>query len=109
MLVTVGETLVLLAASDPGPLRHARALQVGVGGAESNVAIGVRRLGAEAVWIGRVGCDELGELVLRTLRAERVDVSHAIAEPDVATSLMLRERRTAAATRITYYRRDGPG
>ncbi len=108
-LLTVGETLVLLAACEPGPLRHAHALRVGIGGAESNVAIGVRRLGGEAAWIGRVGADELGELVLRTLRAEQVDVSHAVVDEEAATSLMLKEQRTATTSRVTYYRRQGPG
>ncbi|MGX6449292.1 sugar kinase [Patulibacter sp. S7RM1-6] len=108
-LVTLGETLVLLSAPEVGPLRHAHELRLGVGGSESNVAIGVRRLGVPAAWIGRVGDDELGEVVLRTLRAEGVDVRHAVVDPEVPTSLMLKERRTAATARVTYYRRDGPG
>lgn len=108
-LVTMGETMALLAASEPGPLRHAHELRVGVGGAESNVAIGVRRLGCDAAWIGRVGDDELGELVLRTLRAEGVDVSEARVDPGASTSLMIKERRTATTARVTYYRDQGPG
>jgi 2-dehydro-3-deoxygluconokinase len=109
MLVTIGETLALLACAEPGPMRHAHALRLGVGGAESNVAIGVRRLGVPAEWIGRVGDDELGALVLRTLRAEGVGVDHAVVDPQVATSLMLKERRTAHTARVTYYRAHGPG
>jgi len=58
-LVTVGETMVLLHAPEVGPLRHAHTLAVGVAGSESNVAIGVQRLGVAAAWIGRVGDDEL--------------------------------------------------
>lgn len=108
-LITLGETLVLLSAREVGPLRHAHGLRLGIGGAESNVAIGVRRLGVPATWIGRVGDDELGLLVLRTLRAEGVDVRHAIRDPRVPTSLMFKERRTAATSRVTYYRTDGPG
>lgn len=108
-VLTIGETLALLAAREAGPLRHAHELRVGVGGAESNVAIGVRRLGFEAAWIGRVGDDELGELVLRTLRAEGVDVSGAITDAAAATSLMIKERRTSTTSRVTYYRDGGPG
>ncbi|HEU4657113.1 MAG TPA: sugar kinase [Capillimicrobium sp.] len=109
LLLTMGETLALLTAVETGPLRHAHDLRVGVGGAESNVAIGVRRLGGRAAWIGRVGDDELGELVLRTLRAEGVDVSGARVDARAATSLMLKEQRTATTARVTYYRDGGPG
>lgn len=108
-LLTLGETLVLLASTEPGPLRHAHELRVRIGGAESNVAIGARRLGVPAAWIGRVGADELGELVLRTLRAESIDVSAAIVDPGSATSLMFKEQRTATTSRVTYYRQQGPG
>ncbi|MEV8015398.1 PfkB family carbohydrate kinase [Streptomyces sp. NPDC086554] len=41
------------------------------------MAIGLTRLGHTAAWAGAVGDDEAGELVLRTLRAEGVDVSGA--------------------------------
>jgi sugar/nucleoside kinase (ribokinase family) len=44
----------------------------GIGGSESSVAIGVRRLGHPATWIGRLGDDPPGHLIARELRAERV-------------------------------------
>jgi 2-dehydro-3-deoxygluconokinase len=79
----------------------------GMGGSESNVAIGVRRLGHEATWIGRVGADPPGELILRELRAEQV---HAIAVTDPSpTGLMMRWRPSGAHGRVTYYRRDSAG
>ncbi len=70
-LVTVGETLVALTPPAVGPLRLATSLGVSIAGAEANVAIAVRRLGAEASWIGRVGADELGELILTRLGGGR--------------------------------------
>ncbi len=108
-LVTLGETMVLLSAPGVGRLRHVRTLDVGVGGAETNVAIGVARLGLPAAWIGRVGDDELGELVVAAVRGAGVDVSAVVRDPEVATSLMVKERRTAGVTRVHYYRRHGPG
>ncbi|WP_084964018.1 sugar kinase [Thermoactinospora rubra] len=108
-LVTIGETMALLTTPAVGRLRHAPSLTLSVGGAESNVAIGVRRLGCPAAWIGRVGADELGELVVSRLRAEGVDVSGVVTDPGVPTSLMVKERRTADITRVTYYRAGGPG
>jgi 2-dehydro-3-deoxygluconokinase len=108
-LLAVGETMALLTAAEVGRLRHASSLTLGVAGAESNVAIGAQRLGCPAAWVGRVGDDELGELVVSRIRAEGVDVGGVVRDPGAPTSLMLKERRTAAMVRVTYYRRHGPG
>ena len=80
-----------------------------VGGAESNVAIGVRRLGGTATWIGRVGDDELGDLVLAQLRGEGVDVSHAMRDPGAPTGVMVKSPRTESVGRVAYYRRGSAG
>ena len=108
-LLAVGETMVLLTTAEVGRLRHASSLLLGVAGAESNVAIGARRLGCPAAWVGRVGDDELGELVVSRIRAEGVDVAGVVRDPGAPTSLMLKERRTAEMVRVRYYRRNGPG
>ena len=98
----------MLTAAEVGRLRHA-SRSPGVAGAESNVAIGARRLGCPAAWVGRVGEDELGELVVSRIRAEGVDVGGVVRDPGAPTSLMLKERRTADMVRVLYYRRNGPG
>jgi 2-dehydro-3-deoxygluconokinase len=108
-LLAVGETMALLVTPELGRLRHAGSLALGVAGAESNVAIGARRLGCPAAWVGRVGDDELGALVVSRIRAEGVDVGGVVRDPGAPTSLMLKERRTAAMVRVLYYRRHGPG
>jgi 2-dehydro-3-deoxygluconokinase len=106
-LVTLGETMGLVVQSQPGSLRNGEAMAFALGGSESNVAIGVRRLGQPATWIGRVGDDPPGHLILRELRAERV---RAITVTDPApTGLMIRWRPTGHHARVTYYRRDSAG
>lgn len=107
-LVTLGETMVLLTQTEVGRLRHATSLKVGIGGAESNVAIGAARLGASSTWIGRVGADELGDLVVSRIRGEGVRV-YAAHDANVPTALMIKEHRTASLTRVHYYRAGGPG
>ncbi len=108
-LVTFGETMGLVSSLDIGPLRHASRLGLGVAGSESNVAIGVRRLGRPAAWMGRVGDDELGRLVLARLRGEDVDVGAATVDPEAPTGLMLKAARTAGTVRVTYYRAGSAG
>jgi len=108
-LVTLGEALVLLAPTTVGRLRHVTTLAVRTGGAEASVAIGLSRLGDEAEWVGRLGADELGDLVLSRLRAEGVGTRHVVRDPVAPTSLMIREQRTADVSAVHYYRHGGPG
>lgn len=82
-------------------------LRLGIAGAESNVAVGVSRLGGAVTWIGRVREDDLGEVILRELRAEGV-TTLAVLDP-APTSLLLKERRTATHSRVTYYRTGTAG
>ncbi|WOF23360.1 sugar kinase [Microbacterium betulae] len=107
-VVTLGETMALVRATEIGSLRHAGALALGIGGAESNVAIGLRRLGVDVSWLGRVGDDPLGERVAREIRAEGVDVRCPV-DADAPTGLMLKERTTASATAVLYYRAGSAG
>ena len=46
------------------------------GGNPVNVAVGVRRLGGEPSYVGAVGTDAYGELLLRALKERGVDVGH---------------------------------
>ncbi len=100
-VVTVGETMVLLDAPASG--RLGPALPVGIGGAESNVAIGLARLGVDCTWVSRVGDDALGTFVAREIRAEGVRVI-ATRDPAAPTGLMVKEHRGGRPSRVRYYR-----
>lgn len=104
-LLTLGETLGLVAT---GPLRHATTATIGIGGAESNVAIGLSRLGVAVSWLGRVGDDSLGARIVREIRGEVVDVQ-AVVDAGAATGLMVKERPSAASTAVHYYRAGSAG
>lgn len=106
-LVTLGETMGVLTPLAAGALHRGAALRLSIAGSESNVAIGVRRLGGAATWFGRVGEDEIGGLILRELRAEDVTV-RAVRDP-APTGLMIKTSRTAGITRVSYYRRGSAG
>jgi 2-dehydro-3-deoxygluconokinase len=107
-VVTLGETMALLVPPQVGLLRHARSLDLGVAGAESNLAVGVARLGGRSAWIGRVGDDEFGRLVRMTLAGEGVQTV-AVVDATAPTGLMVKERRTAQTTRVQYYRNGSAG
>ncbi len=106
-LVTVGETMGLVAADGIGPLEYARSFSFGIGGAESNVAIGVARLGGPATWFGRVGRDATGDLIRRRLAAEQVRV--LAIQDDSFTGLMVKHRRSGTALHVDYHRAGSAG
>jgi 2-dehydro-3-deoxygluconokinase len=106
-LFTFGETMGLVSADRIGLLEYARSFAFSIGGAESNVAIGVSRLGGDATWLGRVGPDATGDLIERRLRAEGVR-THAIRD-DAFTGLMVRYRRTGERLHVDYHRAGSAG
>lgn len=106
-LVTIGEGLGSLGSTEYGPLGHTRTLRLRTAGAESNVAIGVSRLGLPAVWAGRVGADPVGDLIVRELESEGVRVR--VARVDAPTALLVKENRTSEMTRVHYWRENSPG
>jgi len=101
-LVTLGETMGLVSSLDTGQIEYARRLAFSIGGAESNVAIGVVRLGGTATWIGRLGRDATGDLIERRLRSEAV-TTIAIRD-DGFTGIMVRHRRFGTSLAIDYHR-----
>jgi 2-dehydro-3-deoxygluconokinase len=106
-VVTLGETMVSLRTGTP--LRLGGTMKMTMAGAESNVAIGLARLGHTVRWGGRVGADEVGAFILRSMRAESVAVDTVVVDPGRPTGLMLVERRVADISRVSYYRAGSAG
>ncbi|MFC5404247.1 sugar kinase [Cohnella soli] len=102
-VVTFGETMGLLMGGAKG-IEHSGTLDKSFGGAESNVAIGLARLGHKVGWFGRLGDDPIGRNILKAVRGEGVDVSRATVADDAPTGLMLREQ-LSGKTSVYYYRK----
>ena len=101
---TFGEAMAALITSGHRPAEHASTLQVGIGGAEFNVAVGLARLGHPVTYISVVGDDPWGRRIQRELRAEGVDGRVRVTS-DSFTGAYLREHRTQDLVRATYLRR----
>lgn len=106
-VLTFGEAMANMRGQ--GALRLGGTFRLTVAGAEANVAIGLARLGHSSRWAGRVGADETGALVTRTLRAEGVDTAYLTTDTEAPTGLMLLEHRTADLVRVDYYRKNSAG
>ncbi|CAA9238507.1 MAG: 2-dehydro-3-deoxygluconokinase, partial [uncultured Chloroflexia bacterium] len=74
-LTTFGETMLRLSVPQGDRLERVLSLDVTAGGAESNVAIAVSRMGKRVAWTSRLPVSPLGRRIERSLRIEGVDTS----------------------------------
>lgn len=107
--VSIGESLGLYRADGIGPLVPGAVTTFSFAGAESNVSIGLARLGHQVAMVGRVGDDAVGQVIADRLRAEGVDVSGLVVDPGAPTAIMLRQNRTADRITVAYYRHGSAG
>jgi 2-dehydro-3-deoxygluconokinase len=113
--ICIGETMAVLVPERPGPLEDVEFFHRGVGGAESNVAIGLAALGVSSSWISRVGDDGFGRLMLTQLAERGVDTSAVAVDPHRPTGLYVKEIGSGSDSphdlglgnsRLHYYRSD---
>jgi sugar/nucleoside kinase (ribokinase family) len=106
-VLTFGEAMVSLRSK--AALRMGGEVHLSVAGSESNVAIGLARLGHDAAWLGAVGNDEPGRLIQRTLRAENVDTTYLRFSDDSFTGFIAFDQPAHDITRVSYHRRGSAG
>ena len=106
-VLTLGEALVSFRTA--GPLVGTWGAEAHVAGAESNVAIGLARLGHRSAWVGCVSDDDLGTWVTGTLAAEGVDTRFVRRVPDASAGAMVLVDPRDHARRVTYLRRGSAG
>ncbi len=108
-LIAIGETMIVLTPHDATPLSGADDVQVGIGGAESNVAAHVVALGHRAAWVSRLGDEVLGRRVHRAVTAQGVDTRWAGFDATAPTGVYFKDpgrgvlyyRAGSAASRMT--------
>ncbi|HIQ04327.1 MAG TPA: carbohydrate kinase [Anaerolineae bacterium] len=76
-VICLGEAVIDLFASPVGvPLKEASSFVPSPGGAPANVAVALSRLGIEVGFIGRVGDDPFGLLLIELLQSEGVNTTY---------------------------------
>ncbi|MGJ7487388.1 sugar kinase [Variovorax sp. LT2P21] len=102
-----GEAMLLLVADRPGPLEDAQSFHKRTAGAETNVAIGLSRLGLKVGWASRLGTDSMGRCLLATMKAEGIDCSHVICDATQKTGFQFKGRVTDGSDPPVEYHRKG--
>lgn len=106
-VVTFGEAMVRLAPPHFQRLEQARSLDVEVGGAELNTAVGLARLGRSAAWVSRLPDGPLGRLVANRVREAGVSDRFVRFAPDSRCGLYFLEFGAAPrASSVLYDRKD---
>ena len=77
-VVTFGEAMIRLSPPHSQRLEQARSLDVNVGGAELNVAVGVTRFGMKSAWVSKLPKNGLGYMIRDRAQEFGVDCSHIV-------------------------------
>jgi len=106
-VVALGETMLRFSPGGNERLEQVNALQVHVGGSESNTAVGLARLGHRVAWLSRLTDNPLGRTIAGTLRAQGVDVSHVVwTDSDRVGLYFLESGPLPRGSRVLYDRSD---
>lgn len=106
-VATFGEAMLLLVADEPGPIENATLFHKRSAGAETNVAIGLARLGLKVGWASRLGTDSMGRSLLATMQAEGIDCSHVVCDATQRTGFQFKGRVTDGSDPPIEYHRKG--
>lgn len=106
-VVTFGEAMLMLVADRAGPLEHAESFVKRTAGAETNVAIGLARLGLRVGWASRLGTDSMARYLLAAMQREGVDCSRVRCEPGERTGMQFKGRVEGGGDPEVEYHRKG--
>ena len=105
-VLSFGDTMAMWVAEHCGDLDQVELFHKRIAGADSNVAIGLARLGFNVKWLSRVGNDSLGRFVRNTLQAEGLDCQHVAIDPQHPTGFQLKSRvDDGSDPQVEYFRR----
>lgn len=91
-VLAFGEAMTLFVAETTGDLADVERFERRIAGADTNVAIGLARLGFNVGWLSRVGADSFGRYIQRTLEAEGIDCRHLQRDEQHPTGLIFKAR-----------------
>ncbi|CAM6010806.1 unnamed protein product [Sphagnum balticum] len=105
LIVCFGELLIDFVPTVGGlSLADAPAFKKAPGGAPANVSVGVARLGGNAAFIGKVGDDEFGYMLVDVLKENRVETRGCRFDVNARTALAFVTLRNDGEREFMFYR-----
>src|SRR6058998_2011593 len=106
-VITFGEAMVRLSPPNFRRLEQTRSLDVQVGGAELNTAVGLARLGRSTAWVSRLTRNPLGRLIANHAREAGVGTEHILWTDEDRVGLYFLEFGAAPRASSVLYDRKG--
>jgi len=103
-IVSLGEPMVELCATDVGRLSQVELFKRGWGGDTSNFAVAAARAGSKVGYVCRLGDDEFGRSFMELWGREGVDASRVVVEPGAWTAMYIISLVVGGGHDFTYYR-----
>ncbi len=106
-LACLGRLAVDLYAQQVGcPLEDATSFARYLGGSSANIAFGAARLGLKSAMISRIGDEQMGRFLVRTLQREGCDTSMVQVDPQRLTALVLLGLKDRDTFPLLFYREN---
>jgi 2-dehydro-3-deoxygluconokinase len=106
-VITFGEAMVRLSPPNFRRLEQARSLEIFVGGAELNTAVGLARLGRSVAWVSRLTDNPLGRVIANHAREAGVSTEHVLWTDTDRVGLYFLEFGAAPRASSVLYDRKG--
>ena len=105
-LYSVGELLIDFQSVGVAGLKDTQQFVKKAGGAPANVCVQAVKLGQQATYLTKVGCDAFGEFLVETLSNEGIDVSYISKSAQHDTSLAFVSFAENGEREFSFYRRN---
>ncbi|ADF39815.1 sugar kinase [Priestia megaterium] len=105
-VITFGEAMAMFMAEQPGPLHEIKHYTKELAGAETNVAIGLARLGLRAGWVSKVGNDPFGTFIMKRLQEEYVNTDCVLVDSEHATGFQIKSKVEVGDPEVCYFRKN---
>lgn len=106
-VVTFGEAMIRLSPPNFKRIEQAHSLDLQVGGAELNTAVGASRLGHSAAWVSRLPDNPLGRVIVNRARETGVNADHVLMGGSDRVGLYFLEFGAAPRASSVMYDRAG--
>lgn len=104
-IVTFGEAMTMFIANEIGELHRVKNFTRALAGAETNVAIGLSRLGYKVGWVSKVGDDPFGQYIIEALDQEGVDTNCIKVDSSFPTGFQLKSKVSEGDPKVKYFRK----
>ncbi|WP_379135053.1 sugar kinase [Paenibacillus sp. sgz500958] len=105
-VVTFGEPMAMFYANEPGPLADVFSFSKALAGAESNVATGLSRLEHHTGYVTKLGKDNFGEFIAKTMSSEHINIDSISYTSEYSTGMLIKSKVLEGDPKVEYFRKN---